>query len=104
MAHSRKSRRPNNDGDLSAAFERALGTILARVCVSAHENRAAIAVAYSGGLDSSLLLHLASRYAVAQGIALHAFHIHHGLSPNADAWLAHCEAEAAACGVAFDAC
>ena len=28
--------------------------------------------------------------------ALFAFHVHHGLSPNADSWLRHCEAECAA--------
>jgi tRNA(Ile)-lysidine synthase len=101
MANSRNSRSLNKDGDASAAFERALGKFLARVCVSAPEIRPAIAVAYSGGLDSSVLLHLVSRYAAAHDIPVHAFHIHHGLSPNADAWVAHCKAEAERCGVAF---
>jgi tRNA(Ile)-lysidine synthase len=32
---------------------------------------------------------------------LYAFHVHHGLSPNADAWLAHCERACAALGVTF---
>jgi tRNA(Ile)-lysidine synthase len=32
-----------------------------------------------------------------------AFHVHHGLSPNADAWLAHCESRCATLGMAFDA-
>ncbi|MYM31418.1 tRNA lysidine(34) synthetase TilS [Duganella sp. CY15W] len=62
-----------------------------------------IAVALSGGLDSSALLHLAHAYAQANGLTLHAFHIHHGLSPNADTWLAHCEKECAALGVSFEA-
>ncbi|MYN02296.1 tRNA lysidine(34) synthetase TilS [Pseudoduganella sp. DS3] len=56
-----------------------------------------IAIAYSGGLDSSALLHLA----VATGRELHAFHIHHGLSPNADAWEAHCRAECERLGVKY---
>ena len=47
-------------------------------------------VGLSGGLDSTVLLHL-----MAQQPALHAklqaVHIHHGLSVNADAWLLHCE-------------
>src|SRR5262249_4643709 len=30
-----------------------------------------------------------------------AFHIHHGLSANADRWLAHCEEQAATLGVSF---
>jgi len=61
-----------------------------------------MAIAYSGGLDSTVLLHLAHAYASKHEIVLHAFHIHHGLSEHADAWLAHCRTKAAALGVAFD--
>jgi tRNA(Ile)-lysidine synthase len=61
-----------------------------------------IAVALSGGLDSMVLLHLASDAARAAGLPLFAFHVHHGLSPNADAWRAHCAAAATALGVPFD--
>jgi tRNA(Ile)-lysidine synthase len=58
-----------------------------------------IAVAFSGGLDSTTLLDAAVRCAgPAHVIALH---IHHGLSPNADAWAAHCHAFARALGVRF---
>jgi tRNA(Ile)-lysidine synthase len=64
---------------------------------------AALALAYSGGMDSSVLLDVAAAYARSRGLALHAFHIHHGLSANADAWLAHCEQMCSARGVAFDA-
>ena len=62
-----------------------------------------VAIALSGGLDSSALLHLAHTWARAQGVALFAFHVHHGLSPNADAWEAHCAAVCAALGVTFEA-
>lgn len=61
-----------------------------------------IAIACSGGLDSMALLRLAHAWAGHYGIALHAFHVHHGLSPNADAWLAHCAGASAALGIAFD--
>ena len=61
------------------------------------------AIALSGGLDSSALLHLAHAYAAEHNLKLHAFHIHHGLSPNADSWLAHCEQACTALGVAFEA-
>jgi tRNA(Ile)-lysidine synthase len=81
------------------AFERALGAILARVSAS----RGRIAVAYSGGLDSAALLHLAIAFCRAHHIELFAFHIHHGLSRNADMWLAHCESECGALGIRFDA-
>jgi tRNA(Ile)-lysidine synthase len=93
---------------LDNAFERALETILARVFVSAPDRAAlaskniAIAIAYSGGLDSSVLLDLAARYAHQRNIRLHAFHVHHGLSPNADAWTRHCEEQCVRLGVAFE--
>jgi tRNA(Ile)-lysidine synthase len=63
----------------------------------------AIAVACSGGLDSMVLLHAASGWAREHGVSLFAFHVHHGLSRNADEWLAHCERSAAQLGAAFDA-
>ncbi len=86
------------------AFERALGEILTRVAVSAERNSEtrALAIAYSGGLDSAALLHLAHTYAQRHDMALYAFHVHHGLSPNADGWLAHCERECSRLGVRFD--
>jgi len=75
-----------------------------RVGTSAHQNGPQpIAIALSGGLDSSALLHLAHHYTREHGIPLFAFHVHHGISPNADAWLAHCEGECATLGVRFDA-
>src|SRR5678816_2570108 len=43
-----------------------------------------IAVALSGGVDSVVLLHQLKDRAVS------AIHVHHGLSPNADAWAEFC--------------
>jgi tRNA(Ile)-lysidine synthase len=106
MASSRKSTSLNNLLDpagMAAAFERALGAILARVCASAASAGQTVAVAYSGGLDSSVLLHLTAQYAASRGITVFAFHVHHGLSRHADAWTAHCEKEAARCGATFQA-
>lgn len=89
---------------VEATFTRALEAIPARVVVSGEPAAPLrIAVAYSGGLDSSVLLHLAARHCRAAGHGLHAFHVHHGLSPNAGHWLAHCRREADALGVIFDA-
>lgn len=53
-------------------------------------------VAYSGGLDSSVLLHLAQR---ADLPGLCAVHIHHGLQASADDWAALCQARSVALGV-----
>ncbi|KGB99068.1 tRNA lysidine(34) synthetase TilS [Burkholderia cepacia] len=61
---------------------------------------ARIAIAYSGGLDSTVLLDAAVRVAGASRCV--ALHVHHGLSANADAWVAHAEAQAARRGVAFE--
>lgn len=92
---------------VSESFERALGLIRTRVSVSAAADdsvdRSAIAIAYSGGLDSSVLLHLAADYARRHQLRLFAFHIHHGLSPHADDWLKHCEDECSKRGITFDA-
>ncbi|MGK5021809.1 tRNA lysidine(34) synthetase TilS [Janthinobacterium sp. LB2P10] len=63
----------------------------------------AVGIALSGGLDSAALLHLAHAWAQGRSVTLHAFHVHHGLSPNADAWLAHCEQTCADLGVPFEA-
>ncbi len=50
----------------------------------------AVGVAYSGGRDSTALLHATLSVALPLGIQVVALHVHHGLSPHADAWLAHC--------------
>ncbi|HHE5700262.1 TPA: tRNA lysidine(34) synthetase TilS [Citrobacter amalonaticus] len=52
-----------------------------------------ILVAFSGGLDSTVLLHQLVQWRAQQPtLSLRAIHIHHGLSVHADAWVAHCEA------------
>ena len=50
-----------------------------------------VAVAYSGGRDSSALLHATLASAADLGLTVLALHVHHGLSTQADAWLEHCE-------------
>jgi len=48
-------------------------------------------IAFSGGLDSSVLLHLLADWARREGLPpISAIHIHHGLQPAANAWPAHC--------------
>ncbi len=47
-----------------------------------------LVVGLSGGCDSVVLLHLLSRLGL--GERLRAMHVHHGLSPNADAWADFC--------------
>jgi tRNA(Ile)-lysidine synthase len=47
-------------------------------------------IAYSGGLDSHVLLHLFARLKKIFPLRLKAVHINHSLSPNAGAWQLHC--------------
>lgn len=57
-------------------------------------------IAYSGGLDSTVLLHLLAGLAEREALPpLSAIHIHHGLQPAADAWPAHCARQCAALGI-----
>ncbi|MDO4710033.1 MAG: tRNA lysidine(34) synthetase TilS [Pseudomonadota bacterium] len=51
---------------------------------------------YSGGLDSSLLLHLLARI---PGLQLRAIHVHHGLQAQADDWAQHCQQQCQQLGV-----
>ena len=66
-------------------------------------SRSRICVAFSGGSDSTVLLHalVAERAKNTNAWELAAHHVHHGLSPNADAWATHCEALCASLSVAF---
>ena len=50
-------------------------------------------IAFSGGLDSTVLLHLLADYARSHATPpLHAIHVHHGLQGAADTWPDHCKA------------
>ncbi len=55
-----------------------------------------LAVGYSGGLDSTVLLHLLAGLRDEHAFHLSAVHVHHGLSLAADAWVAHCQSQCAA--------
>ncbi|MFJ4346903.1 tRNA lysidine(34) synthetase TilS [Pseudomonas sp. NPDC089401] len=50
-------------------------------------------IAFSGGLDSTVLLHLLANHARNHpSPPLRALHVHHGLQSAADAWPGHCQA------------
>ncbi|WP_122046031.1 tRNA lysidine(34) synthetase TilS [Vibrio atlanticus] len=50
-----------------------------------------LVVAFSGGVDSRVLLELAAQYAKSHHIECCAVHVHHGLSKNADLWAEQCQ-------------
>jgi len=60
-----------------------------------------VAIAFSGGLDSSVLLYEAAR--LLGGDAVIALHVNHRLQPQADDWVAHCAQQAEQLGVSFKA-
>lgn len=78
MANSRKPL-PDADPLLAVLSSQSPGDALQR-----------IAVAFSGGRDSTVLLDVLSRWCSQRDIALIALHVHHGLQAAADDWLNHC--------------
>ncbi|PNB74922.1 tRNA lysidine(34) synthetase TilS [Pseudomonas sp. GW456-E7] len=63
-------------------------------------NAATWRIAFSGGLDSTVLLHLLAHLAKTEFLpALSAIHVHHGLQAVADAWPEHCRSVCASLGV-----
>lgn len=61
-----------------------------------------VCVAFSGGLDSTVLLHRLASDPVLREDGLRAVHVHHGLHPDADGWVAHCAETCDRLGVALD--
>lgn len=67
-----------------------------------------ICVAFSGGMDSVVLLHALNRHRLGaeqncrDDFRLSAMHVHHGLSPYADDWAAFCAAFCHDLGIALE--
>ena len=61
-----------------------------------------VVVGYSGGLDSTVLLHAAHTLARNGRFELSAIHVHHGLSPNAETWCHFCAETCAALGLPIE--
>jgi len=59
-------------------------------------------VGFSGGLDSTVLLHRLAHDPAFRAAGLRAIHVHHGLQPGADDWAVHCEDVCARWGVDLD--
>jgi tRNA(Ile)-lysidine synthase len=92
MANSRKP----GSADLSGRVRDFLATRLfpeARLCLG-----------YSGGLDSTVLLHLLAGLRRSLNFRLTAVHVHHGLSAHADDWAALCQSTCDRLGVLLEIC
>ncbi|HWD15980.1 MAG TPA: tRNA lysidine(34) synthetase TilS, partial [Casimicrobiaceae bacterium] len=83
------------DSDAQHPVERAVASVLRELLPSAP----ATGVALSGGRDSIALLDALAR--VAAGVRVMAFHVHHGLSIQADAWTSFCRQACAERNVGF---
>lgn len=60
--------------------------------------KACYVVAYSGGVDSHVLLHCCQKL----NLCVRAVHVHHGLQDVADDWVVHCQQACDALGVRLD--
>lgn len=69
-------------------------------CLAPHYSRGLV-VAYSGGVDSHVLLHALVQLKAQHGFVLHAIHINHGLHPSAADWQRHCATVCQQWGVLF---
>ena len=84
-----------------SAFESLVEQVRRRLATAGLDGRN-VAVAFSGGIDSMVLLDALGALAPELGFRLSALHVNHGLSPQADAWTAFCEAECASRGIVLD--
>jgi tRNA(Ile)-lysidine synthase len=87
---------------VSQAIDEALALAIASAGNRVTRAEPVIAVALSGGRDSMVLLDAIVPAARAHGVSLSAFHVNHGLSPNANRWSAFCIAECAKRAVPLD--
>ena len=83
--------------------ETVIDTISASLARLTPPSCGSLTVAYSGGVDSTVLLYAAKAFASAHQIALSACYIHHGLSTNATAWQQHCADVCQQLDVVFEA-
>lgn len=73
--------------------DRLLQTVMAPLAAATPSR---VLIGYSGGLDSTVLLHLLARHAP---VPVTAIHVHHGLQAAADGWAEHCARVCAGLGV-----
>ena len=72
------------------SFDHQVSTFLVRVFTQKKCANPKLVLALSGGLDSTVLLHLLVSINKTLPFQLSAQHVHHGLSPNANSWANFC--------------
>jgi tRNA(Ile)-lysidine synthase len=103
MASLKKSTlRPRKNSNLAATINSPLKTQLASYLTSVLRPGQKLLLAFSGGLDSRVLLELLAELRSSIGFNLSAMHVHHGLSLNADNWAKFCSETCAALDVPIE--
>src|SRR3989344_6895459 len=103
MASLKKSTlRPHKNSNFVATINSPLKTQLASYLAPIPRPGQKLLLAFSGGLDSRVLLELLAELRSGIGFDLRAMHVHHGLSPNADDWAKFCSDTCAALNVPIE--
>ena len=84
-----------------SSLEHLLKTFLADVFLSKKLINPKLVVAFSGGLDSCVLLHLLANLRKTLSFQLSAHHVNHCLSPNAESWVNFCAVYCAKLNIPF---
>lgn len=69
--------------------------------LQAHDTKDLV-LAFSGGVDSRVLLHLLAQYRDQYAVNVRAVHVHHGLSRNAEHWVEQCRTWCNQSHISFD--
>lgn len=82
--------------------------VLQKLVATKLGNQRQVLLAYSGGLDSTVLLDILTLLRIAGGntwlsLSIRAVHIHHGISNHGDSWLLHCEQQCKKYNIPFSA-
>ncbi len=96
MENSKKQRQNKEIDGRDFSISQQVSTFLSDVffaqnSVQASSAQPTLTIAFSGGLDSCVLLHVLAGLRQSVGFQLTAHHIHHGLSNNADVWADFCQ-------------
>jgi tRNA(Ile)-lysidine synthase len=75
---------------------------LAPPALTPPERETPVLLGFSGGLDSTVLLHLLAADAAVRTRGLRAVHVDHGLQPTSADWAGHCAAVCAGLGIPFE--
>lgn len=90
MASLKKLPASKSSINKKTSLQQSLQAFLADVFLSRNLVNPKLTLAYSGGLDSNVLLTLLVQVSKILPFQLSALHVHHGLSPNADVWADAC--------------